>query len=73
MIVMNKRKGFIEIIAIPVLVICLIMLILDSGSHIGKQHMKREAVKVGHAKYTANENGDVKFEWLATQTAELNK
>jgi len=32
-----------------------------------------EAVRVGHAKYTVDNEANVKFEWLATQTVELSK
>lgn len=37
------------------------------------KQLQEEAVKMGHAKWTTDKNGNVRFEWLATQTAELRK
>lgn len=45
----------------------------ETRSNSAKKAWQAEAVNVGHAKWIVDKKGNLKFKWLATQTAEVGE
>jgi hypothetical protein len=54
-----------------VLVVLFCMLFHAKGEDGGKKELKLEAVKLGHAEWKADKNGNVHFEWKKVGTEKV--
>jgi hypothetical protein len=65
-------KFLIETVVIFLIVLTIFVIIPATSSYKAKKEFQQEAVRVGHAKFVATDEGDVEFKWLATNTAEVS-
>ena len=61
----DELAGTFIIVFILIIIMCAVgFSAYSGGKEVGRKEMEKEAVKANAAKYIADENGEVKFEWI---------